>query len=88
MDTTLEPPSFDCPPWVDPQAVERDLRMVCEAIALVASGAAPRVVVANIRFGSLILDPARRLALDRGLRIRPLWRPDMEADLAVEKIAP
>jgi hypothetical protein len=72
----------------DPTFVERDLRLVCEAIALVASGAAPRVIVANIRYGSVVLDAARQLALADGVRIRPLWRLDMEADLAVEPIAP
>jgi hypothetical protein len=87
VDTAVQPPDFDCPPSADVVAVERDLRMVCEAIELVASGAAPRVVVANIRFGSVILDPARRLALDRGVRILPLRRADMEVDLAVETIA-
>jgi hypothetical protein len=73
---------------LDPAAVEHELRMVHEAIALVASGAAPRVIIANIKFGSVVLDAARRIALSRGLRVRPLWRADMEADLAVEPITP
>jgi hypothetical protein len=73
---------------VDPSAVEHELRMVHEAIALVASGATPRVIIANIKFGSLVLDAARRIALSQGLRVRPLWRADMEADLAVEPITP
>ena len=88
MRSAVEPPDFDCPPQANLAAVERDMRMVCEAIELVASGAAARVVIANIRFGSVVLDPARRLALDRGLRIRPRWRRDMEADLVGEPISP
>jgi hypothetical protein len=86
VETVADPHDDACAAQPDAAAIEHDLRMVCEAIALVASGAAPRVIVANIRFGSVVLDAARRLALDRGLRIRPLWRPDMEADLAVEPL--
>jgi hypothetical protein len=58
-----------------------------EAIALVASGASPRVVVAGIRYGELILDSAMRLALAAGVRIKPLPQPgNTGADLVVEPI--
>jgi hypothetical protein len=66
---------------------ERELRMAREAIALVASGAAPRVVIAGIRYGNEILDSARRLGLTSGVRVNPLRQPQREsADLVVEPI--
>jgi len=61
--------------------------MAREAIALVASGAAPRVVIAGIRYGNEILDSARRLGLSSGVRVNPLRQPQREsADLVVEPI--
>jgi hypothetical protein len=54
------------------RAEERELRLAREAIAMVASGAAPRVVIAGIRYGEEILDAARRLALTSGVRVNPL----------------
>ena len=54
---------------------------------MVAWGAAPRVVLAGIRFGETLLDPGRRLALEAGVRLVPLWPADEAgADLAVERI--
>jgi hypothetical protein len=66
---------------------ERELRMAREAIALVASGVSPRVVIAGIRYGDEILDSARRLGLDSGVRVNPLREPPRDkADLVVERI--
>jgi hypothetical protein len=66
---------------------ERELRMAREAIALVASGASPRVVIAGIRYGDEILESARRLGLDSGVRVNPLRQPQRQAaDLVVEPI--
>lgn len=68
-------------------AFEREQRLVSEAIAMVASGAAPRVVIASLTCSSALLDPARRMALRAGVRVLPLWRADgVGADLAVEPI--
>ena len=62
--------------------------MVREAIAMVASGASPRVVVAGIRYGDEILVAARRLALDSGVRVNRLHQQEgTGADLAVEPIS-
>jgi len=67
--------------------LEREMRLIREAIAMVASGASPRVVLAGIHFGETLLDPARRLALDSGVRLVPLWRADEAgADIAIERI--
>lgn len=72
---------------VVPATLEYEMRLIREAIAMVASGAAPRVVLANIRFGETLLDPARRLALEAGVRLVPLWKTDEAgADIAVERI--
>jgi hypothetical protein len=66
---------------------ERELRMVREAIAMVASGVSRRVVLANISRGEQILDAARRLGLESGVRVNRLsQREDRGADLAVEPI--
>jgi hypothetical protein len=77
-------------PPVDPgaAAVEKELGLVRDAIAMVASGGAPRVVVAGLRLGEALLEPARRMALRAGVRVVPLWSADEAgADIAVERIA-
>ncbi len=67
--------------------MERETRLVREAIAMVAIGASPRVVVAGIRYGESLLVAARRLALEAGVRVNPLWRDDHSAaDIIVEPI--
>ena len=61
--------------------------MAREAIAMVASGATRRVVIAGIRHGDEILDSARRLGLESGVRINPIRQTDRDAaDLVVEPI--
>jgi len=66
---------------------ERELRMVREAIAMVASGMSRRVVLANISRGEQILDAARRLGLESGVRVNRLSQlEDAGADLSVEPI--
>jgi hypothetical protein len=70
-----------------PDTLEQEMQLIREAIAMVASGVSPRVVVASIRFGEALLDPARRLALEAGVRLVPLWRAEEAgADIAVERI--
>ena len=67
--------------------MERERRLVREAIALVAAGASPRVVVAGIRYGETLLDDARRMALEAGVRVNPIWRADQSgADIVVVPI--
>ncbi len=56
--------------------VEQELRFIREAIVLVASRRSPRVTIAGLRLGQAILEPARRLALDAGVRLVPLWTAD------------
>ena len=72
---------------VVPATLEHEMRLVREAIAMVASGGAPRVILAGINFAETLLDPARRLALEAGVRLVPLWRADEAgADIAIERI--
>ena len=66
---------------------ERELRMVREAIAMVASGVSSRVVVAGISRGEQILEAARRLGLESGVRVNRLVQREAKGtDLAVEPI--
>jgi hypothetical protein len=66
---------------------EREMRMVREAIAMVASGASPRIVVAGISRGEQILDACRRLGLESGVRVNRLPQPEAKGtDLTVEPI--
>ncbi len=68
-------------------ALQRETRLVREAIALVAAGGSRRVIVAGIRHGETLLDDARKMALEAGVRINPLWRADHDgADIGVEPI--
>ncbi|HXG39772.1 MAG TPA: hypothetical protein VNJ28_02420 [Candidatus Limnocylindrales bacterium] len=70
-----------------PARLEQEMALIREAIATVAAGVAPRVVVSGIRFGELLLDPARRLARESGVRLVPLWGiDDAGTDVAVERV--
>jgi hypothetical protein len=67
-------------------ALDQEMRLVTEAIAMVASGASPRVVIAGIRFGEAILAPGRRMASNAGLKLVPIWRADESGfDVAIER---
>lgn len=68
--------------------LEREMRLVREAIAMVSGGGSPRVTVAGLHFGQALLSTARGLATESGVRLVPLWMPDdAGADIAVERIA-
>ncbi len=73
------------PPPFDPVAGEE--RLVREAILLVATGAAPRVMVAGLARGEEVLDRCRRPALEAGVRLlaRATARGD-RFDVVVEAI--
>jgi hypothetical protein len=84
----MESPS-DAPREIAARAVELELRLVQDAIALVASGQSRRVVVANLRVGDAILGQAEALARAAGVRIVPLWSTDEAGtDIAVEAVEP
>jgi len=67
--------------------LERESRLVREAIALVASGGARRVVIAGLRFADDVVDPARVGALESGIRVRSIDRASGSGvDLSIETI--
>lgn len=69
------------------RALEHELNLVRDAIAMVAGGGAPRVIVGGLRFGEALLTTARGMAAEAGVRLVPLWMPDdAGADIAVERI--
>jgi len=69
-----------------PRTLDQEFELVRDAIAMVASGAAPRVTVASLHFGEELLEAARRLAAASGVRIVPLWTADEAGvDIAVER---
>ncbi len=69
------------------RALDREMELVRNAIELVASGGAPRVSIGGLSFGEELIEPARRMALEAGVRIVPLWTADdVGAGLAVERI--
>jgi hypothetical protein len=80
----LQPPT-DRTAEIVPAVLEREMRMIREAIAVVASGASARVLLANLHFGEELLDRARRLADDAGLAVVPMFRAGEGADLSVER---
>ncbi|HEY7970647.1 MAG TPA: hypothetical protein VID95_11680 [Candidatus Limnocylindrales bacterium] len=66
--------------------LDRELQLVVDAIAMVSSGASPRVTVAGLRLGSALLEPAEELARTAGVRIVPRWSADESGvDIAVER---
>jgi hypothetical protein len=68
------------------RVMERELRLVREAVAAVASDVSPRVTVAGLRLGEPLLGPARQLAAQAGVRVVPLWRVDEAGvDIAIER---
>jgi hypothetical protein len=73
----------------DAPGAEGELRLVRQAIIMVSEYGTPRVVVAGLEHGSLILEPCRRLAMEAGVRLIPLpaARND-HLDFAVERLAP
>lgn len=69
--------------------LDGELRLVREAILMVASKGASWVVVAGLTLGPHILDSTRRLADDSGVRIVPLWTGDEDRlDIRVEEAQP
>ncbi len=69
------------------RTLEIEMRLVRDAIAMVAGGGSPRVVLAGLRFGEALLASGRLQAAEVGVRLVPLWMPDdAGADIAVERI--
>jgi hypothetical protein len=68
------------------RTLEREMTMVREAIAMVAIGASPRVVLGGLRFSAALIANERQSATEAGVRVAPLRRPDdTGTDIAVER---
>ena len=57
------------------EEIDRELRLVDSAIALVRAGAAVRVTVANLRLGASVLEAARSRASVHRLSVSADWTP-------------
>ena len=64
----------------------REMRLVESAIAMVASGGAPRVHLGGLAFGDALVEHARSVAAGSGVRVVPVWRTDeLGLDLEFER---
>ena len=69
--------------------LDHELRLINEAIMLVATGGAPRTTVVGLRLGDELLGRAREMAAEAGVRLVPLWHADESGvDIAIERIEP
>lgn len=69
--------------------LDGELRLVRGAILMVAVHGSPRVTVAGLRLGEALLDDARRLALESGVRVVPIRTgDDAGVDIRIEPIRP
>ena len=58
------------------RTIDRERALITEAIGMVASGSAPRVTVASLRFGEALLPEARAIAKSAGVHVTALWTLD------------
>jgi hypothetical protein len=56
--------------------IDRELRLVDSAIAMVRRGVATRVTVANLPLGTEVLEAARARARRYRLSVTPVWSTD------------
>jgi hypothetical protein len=64
------------------RTVDHELSLIREAVAMVATGTSPRVVIASLHFSDALLGEARLLAAGAGVHVVPLWGLD-EARYAI-----
>jgi histone acetyltransferase (RNA polymerase elongator complex component) len=72
----------------DAAHTEGELRLVRQAILMVSEYGTPRVVVAGLGFGNLILERCEHLAEDAGVRIVVLSAAGGRIDFAIERLEP
>ena len=83
----MREPGHRPPPPSIGRTLEQETLLVREAIAMVAFGGTPRVIVGGLRFGEELLEPNQAVAAEAGVRLIPLWMPDdAGADIVVERI--
>lgn len=65
--------------------IERELGLIREAIAMVATGTSRRIVVASLRFGTELLPQAQTIAAASGARATAVWTLDRHVhSIAIE----
>jgi hypothetical protein len=68
-----------------PSELDRELRLIADAIALVATGGSKRVTLSNLRLAEQLLVEAEQMAATVGVTVRPLWSTDESGlDLSIE----
>jgi hypothetical protein len=71
-----------------PATVDNELQLIREGIALVASGRAPRTIVAGLLLSNALLDSAVQMAREAGVSVTPLWHTDDSGlDFAIEPLS-
>ncbi len=71
------------------RSIERELDLVAVAIQLVAGGGSPGVTLLGLEFGPAILAGSAQAAIDAGVILEPLWRPEESAcDIRVHSRLP
>lgn len=74
-ETAVRPARSDLDRRETRRAIVREVRLVEGAIALVASGGAPRVTVGGLTFGAQILPRVASLARRKQVQVHELWSP-------------
>jgi len=68
------------------RSIERELDLVAVAIQLVAGGGSPGVTLLGLEFGPAILAGSAEAAVEAGVVLEPLWRPEESAcDIRVHR---
>ncbi len=70
--TDMGPPS----PRAFQETLDREVALLLSAVDLVAAGGAPSTTVAGLRLCETVIEVVRPEALDRGVRLEPLWNAD------------
>ncbi len=69
--------------------IDREAELLASAVRLVASGAANRTTVGNLRLSEAAIEIVRPLAAELGVELEPLWRTDEEGlDVLVRRASP
>ena len=68
--------------------LDRELAVIASAIGMVASGDTSRIALTGLRFGSELLDSARRIADEAQVVVHPVYGTDDRCcDLIIERPA-
>jgi len=83
----MEPRPESARETVEPQ-FDGELRLLREAILMVATGVSPHVTVAGLRFGDRIAAASAAMALEGGVRVSPVRSASGRIGFSVERLQP